>query len=227
MNILRESRPSDSHLIHAISRSIYLEDSQDVTTPDGSWDIVFIKHQDQVKVLLTGLITQPVALANQAGDEIFVISFKPGVFLSHLAGTQTVDTGSLLPKARNHSFWIGSDIVEIPTFENVESFVARLTKNSLLANDEIVTAVLERGAEETNLFSERSIQRHFMLATGMTFKRLQQIQRAQKAVELLKQGKAAVDVAYEVGYSDQPHMTKALKQMMGQTPGEIIKASQT
>jgi hypothetical protein len=224
MDILRETRLSDSPLVHSISRSIYVKDSQDVTRPDGSWDLVFIKHHDQTKVLLTGLITHPVALANEEGDEILSVSFKPGVFIPHIPGQQMVNAGVLLPKARNESFWLGSDVLEIPRFENVDSFIARMAKESLLACDEIVTSVLEG---EANQFSERSIQRHFIQRTGMTFKRLQQIQRAQTAVALLQQGKPATEVAYEVGYADQPHMTKSLKQIMGQTPRQIVKASQS
>ena len=69
----------------------------------------------------------------------------------------------------------------------------------------------------------RSVQRHFLEAMGLTAKRLDQIRRACRAIELLAQGKRAVDVALELGYSDQSHMTRALKAIMGRTPGEVSR----
>jgi len=47
---------------------------------------------------------------------------------------------------------------------------------------------------------------------GLTAKRLQQVK-----------GKRAIDVALELGYSDQSHLTRALKALMGRTPGEVVR----
>jgi AraC-like DNA-binding protein len=55
----------------------------------------------------------------------------------------------------------------------------------------------------------------------MTEKRLEQIRRACRAMELLADGRRVVDVALELGYSDQSHMTRALKALMGKTPGAV------
>jgi AraC-like DNA-binding protein len=49
----------------------------------------------------------------------------------------------------------------------------------------------------------------------------QSAQRSVSAIELLTQGKRVVDVALELGYSDQSHLTRALKAIMGRTPGEV------
>ena len=43
-------------------------------------------------------------------------------------------------------------------------------------------------------------------------------------MELLGQGRRAVDVALDLGYADQPHLTRSLKAIMGKTPGEIAAA---
>ena len=42
-------------------------------------------------------------------------------------------------------------------------------------------------------------------------------------IELLAGGKRAIDVALELGYSDQSHLTRALKAIMGQTPGQVTR----
>ena len=93
--------------------------------------------------------------------------------------------------------------------------VDRLVRRELIVRDEIVGGVVEG---RPWAISPRSVQRHFLQATGMTAKRLQQIQRARQAMELLQAGRRAVDVALELGYADQPHLTRLLKAIMGKTP---------
>ncbi len=48
------------------------------------------------------------------------------------------------------------------------------------------------------------------------------IQRARYATTLLKQGMSILDVVEMAGYSDQPHLTHALKYLMGHTPAQIV-----
>ena len=65
------------------------------------------------------------------------------------------------------------------------------------------------------------MQRHFLKTTGLTYKTFTQIERAQQAMALIAQGRPAADVAFALGYSDQPHMIRSIKAIMGQTPGQI------
>ena len=65
------------------------------------------------------------------------------------------------------------------------------------------------------------MQRHFLRTTGLTYKAFTQIERAQKALGLLQQGRPAADVAFALGYADQPHMIRSVKAIMGLTPGQI------
>ena len=212
-------------VIARITRVRYGRDTHDVTTPDGCWDLVVMRVKGRVQMLQTGLITRPVALDYQAGDEYLAISFKPGVFRPRLPGERMVDRGHLLPSevppAAPGSFWLEQDRLEIPSFENVEGLVDRLVQRQLIVCDEIVAGVVEGHARA---ISPRSVQRHFVQATGVTAKDLQQIQRARRAVDLLAQGRRAVDVALDLGFADQPHLTRSLKRIIGKTPGEIAAA---
>jgi methylphosphotriester-DNA--protein-cysteine methyltransferase len=56
----------------------------------------------------------------------------------------------------------------------------------------------------------------------MTFNYHQQIQRAHHAVKLLISGMSAASAALEAGYTDQPHMVKSLRSIMGRTPTQIV-----
>ena len=59
------------------------------------------------------------------------------------------------------------------------------------------------------------MQRHFLKTTGLTYKAFTQIERAQKALSLLQQGRPAADVAFALGYADQPHLIRSLERHHG------------
>jgi methylphosphotriester-DNA--protein-cysteine methyltransferase len=42
-------------------------------------------------------------------------------------------------------------------------------------------------------------------------------------LKLLQQGVSILDTVDQAGYFDQPHLTRALKHLMGQTPAQIIR----
>jgi AraC-like DNA-binding protein len=54
---------------------------------------------------------------------------------------------------------------------------------------------------------------------------VRQIECARYATLLLRQGLPILDVVYEAGYFDQPHLTRSLKHFIGQTPTQIMDAS--
>ena len=220
MSVRREERPSESPLVARVTRVTYQGDWRGWTTPDGCWDLIVRKVSGRVHVLQTGIITKPVALTYAAGDEYVSISFKPGVFMPRLPGQRMVDRGLERPTPSPRSFWLDQEQLEIPTFDNAEGLVSRLVRRGLLERDEIVEGVVDR---HPRAITPRSVQRHFLNALGVTAKRLEQIQRACRAVELLEQGRRAVDVALELGYADQSHLTRALRAIMGRTPGEIAR----
>jgi AraC-like DNA-binding protein len=72
--------------------------------------------------------------------------------------------------------------------------------------------------------TERTLQRHFLKTTGLTLKTFSQIARARQAMTMLAQGIAAAEVAFTLGYADQPHLIRSLRTYMGATPGQIARA---
>jgi hypothetical protein len=123
-----------------------------------------------------------------------------------------------LPGATKRTFWLAGSAWEYPTFENADVFVARLVKKGILIRDRTVDAMM-RG--EQQLLSQRSAQRHFARATGLTHATYRKIKRARFAANLLLEGVPILDVVHLAGYSDQPHLTHSLKVLIGQTPAEI------
>ena len=51
-------------------------------------------------------------------------------------------------------------------------------------------------------------------------RQVRQIARARDAVARLRTGEAIADVAYELGYADQSHLTRDVKRLTGYTPAE-------
>ena len=99
-------------------------------------------------------------------------------------------------------------------------FIERLVRQHVLVSDPVVQAVLAHHPVEMSL---RTIRRRFVLATGLPYKTIEQIERAKQATELLGQGVSLIDAAYQTGYADQSHLTRALKHFIGYTPALIAR----
>jgi methylphosphotriester-DNA--protein-cysteine methyltransferase len=69
----------------------------------------------------------------------------------------------------------------------------------------------------------RTVQRRFLQATGITQSAARQIERARYATQLLKRGDSIADTTHKAGYFDQPHLTRSLKRLIGQTPAELLR----
>ena len=216
----RRQRRAECAFVREISHVVYGADATDSSTPDGGWDLVFMRRSGGLQVLQTGLITKPVNLGYAPGDEYLAITFCPGVFMPKVAAHTMVDRGVLLGEPAAGRFQIGAESLEIPTFENAESMVARLVARGVLALDDVVDDAL-RG--RTKAVEPRTVQRHFERAVGVTAKQLSMIYRAQDAARMLAQGAAAAEVAASLGYSDQSHMTRSLKNLLGDTPARIAQ----
>jgi hypothetical protein len=207
-----------SPVVASVTHTIFGEDGSTLMQPDGCWDFVMMKTAAGTMVLRTGLTTTAVTHPFSAGDEILAITFKPSSYMSLMPGEAMRDEGVVLPGVGRDRFWLGTDILEIPTFDTVDRFVDKLLRRGIVEDNNMVASVV---SGHPMAMSERTMQRHFLKTTGLTYKAFTQIERAQKAMALLQQGRAAADVAFALGYADQPHMIRSLKAIMGQTPRQV------
>jgi hypothetical protein len=157
------------------------------------------------------------------GGEFFGIIFKYGAFMPHFPVSSLVDGDLDLPDASSKSFWLNSAAREFPNYENADTFVEKLVREELLVCDPIIGPVLRGDPQE---LSTRSIQRRFVQATGLTQGSIRKIERARYATILLQQGISILDTVERAGYSDQAHLTRALKHLIGKTPAQIINRSE-
>ena len=209
-----------SPIVESVTHTTFASDGRTLMQPDGCWDFVMLKSGARTTVLRTGLTTKAVEHEFREGDEILSIAFKASSYMSLMPGERMRDEGVVLEGIGRDRFWLGTEVMEIPTFETVDGFIDKLIVNNAVEDNDIVASVV---AGRPKAMSERTMQRHFLKTTGLTYKAFTQIERAQKALSLLQQGRPAADVAFALGYADQPHLIRSLKAIMGQTPREVAE----
>jgi hypothetical protein len=221
MHFLSEGRASDSPYVEMIWRGRAVSQYAPLCPADGRWNLLFLRPPGQVQVFVEGPLTKATPKIHADNTEWLVVKFELGSFLRSVSVSNLVDTRQLLPLAASKSFWLDNAEWQFPDYENIETFIDRLVRAEVLVRDSVVNTALQNQPQEV---SSRTVRRRFLRATGLTHKGLEQIERAQQAAALLAQGGAILDVVYQVGYADQPHMTRSLMHFIGQTPAQIARA---
>ena len=213
------ARLSDSPFVELIWNSRSEGGGSFMSSAFGNLEMVVTQQKDTITFSVHGPFTRAFPAPVPEDAEFIGIIFKLGTFMPYLPASQLIDKGINLPEAASQSFWLQGSAWQFPNFENADTFVERLVRYGLLAHEPLVNAALQ--GQQTDL-SERSVQRRFRRITGMTPGALYQIERARHAMTLLQQGVSILDTVERAGYYDQPHLTRSLKYLMGQTPAQIV-----
>ncbi|WP_067181815.1 helix-turn-helix domain-containing protein [Microtetraspora niveoalba] len=218
MGLEIESRPSDSPYVERVWRSSSSGVAQMTSIAMAHWDLVFWEHRGRVNVAVQG----PESRASQAhvpdGATFFGIVFSLGTSMPHLPVNQLVDGSAEIPDATRRSFWLKGSAWRLPDYDNAEAFVRRMVREDVLVRDPIVDAVLGGARPDV---SERTVQRRFLAATGLTRGAVRQIDRARQAAALIQEGVPTHDVIHRLGYFDQPHLARSLSRYIGRTATQL------
>ncbi len=220
MTIHYEERSSDSPYVETITRGWTEGDGSVIRPAESHWHMVLVRYQGTVQLIITGALTRAGVVSYTEGAEVLWIKLKLGTFLPHLPARTLLDKETILPEAACHSFWLGGSTWQFPDYDNAETFIRRLARAEVLARDPVVNAVLQ---DHPQGVASRTVRHHFLRATGLSHNHIHQIERAQQAATLLRQGVSILDTVHEAGYFDQPHLTRALKQWVGHTPAQIVR----
>ena len=219
-----EERLSDSPFIERIWRAQSERTGDFLSVAASQWEMVVSEYQGQRTLTVRGPETKATSMhVSLVGGAFFGIVFKHGAFMPRFPVGDLVDGDLDLPDASSQSFWLNGSACQFPDYENADTFVQRLVRQGLLVCDPIIGPVLRSEPQE---LSPRSIQRHFVQATGLTQGSIWKIERARQATILLQQGISILDTVERLGYSDQAHLSRALKYLIGKTPMQIIKKSE-
>ena len=184
---------------------------------DGCFDLI-------VRVGLHGVaqasIYRPVAAAHRSnvktGTRLTGIRLRPGY------GAALIDSGAEAMRAIERYLHeggrdvdrlerlLGTALDACPPPDLVTEFVARARER-------------EGSLQLTNEYSrcERRLQRACLRWLGLTPKTYLRIERAWAARRAIGSGHPLAAVAADLGYSDQPHLTRELRRLLGSTPGHL------
>ena len=222
MSIIYEERSSDSPYVETITHGRTASDGSTIRPAECHWHMVFVR--DASRGRLHPLVVGPLTTAGVAswgeGAEILWIKFKLGTFMPHLPAQDFLDVETILPGAARHSFWLKGSAWQFPDYENVETFVARLVREGMLVQDPVVNAARHGRPPE---IPARTVRHRFSRVTGLSQSHIYQFDRAQRAAALLRQGVSILDAVFELGYFDQPHLTRSMRRWIGHTPAEIVQ----
>ena len=216
-----EYTPTCSPLIETIWRSQGQPVGSFTSLATSHSEIVITKHAGRTSLTVRGPETRATLAVAAADAEFFGITLKLGAFMPSLPGAALVDRHATLPGAAGQSFWLDDTAVALPDFKDAEDFVERLVRRGLLKFDASLQAMLRDQPLESDK-SLRSLQRRFMNIIGVTQRTVRQIERARAALALLQSGRSIADVLFTAGYSDQPHLTNALRRLIGRTPARVV-----
>lgn len=222
VSIISEERSSDSPFIETITRGRTASDGATIRPAEIHWHMVFARHNGNLYPFVVGPWTTSGVVSFTEGAEILWIKFKLGTCIPHLPTRNLVDRETILPGAASDSFWLNGSAWQFPDYENADTFVERLVRDDVLVSDPVVSAALQDRLPE---MSARTLRHRFLQATGLSQSYIRQAERARRAAVRLEQGLPITDTVYELGYFDQPHMTRAMKRFIGYTPAQIARVS--
>jgi hypothetical protein len=214
-----EERPSESPLVECVWRARSERTGIFSSLATSHRELVVTRHGGTLTLTVRGPETKAVPLHCSVQAEWIGIVLKLGVFMPHLPDN-LVDGAIDLPMATKTTFWLRGAAWQFPSYENADTFVARLVREGLLVRDPAVGAALRDQPQE---LSSRSLQRRFVRATGLSRGVIRQIGRARRAAALLRQGWPIADTAARLGYADQPHLTRSLRRFIGLTPSRLAR----
>ena len=223
MLILFGERRSSSHYLSCIWRSTSGEAGEFVSVAYPQWELVFSRIAGKFEATLRGPETAPSRALVAANGSWLGLRFKCGVMMPSIHIKRYIDSAVTLPTVGDDSFWLARQKWEAPTFDNADDFISRLVRAGLLIRDPVVCDSLK--GEYTGRHTMRTRQRRFIKATGLTRQAILANERAHAALTMLKSGLSVTDTIAELGFSDQPHLTRSLKRFVGLTPGQLVSGS--
>jgi hypothetical protein len=182
------------------------------------WGLVFWQREGSAYAAVSGPQTV-MGKAPVPQEATFVgIEFAVGTSLRAVATPALVDGGIELPDTTRRSFRLDGQRWETPGPDDAEALVDRLVRAGAVVFDPLV-GQMRRGYRPA--VSQRSVERRFRAATGLSQGAVRQIERAREAAALLAAGVAVADVVSRLEYFDEPHLARALRRYIGRTARQL------
>jgi AraC-like DNA-binding protein len=220
MSMTFDQRPTHLPLVERIWQTRRESSGEFTSIALNHWQMCVWSREGQTHITLRGAETKPTTSYCPPDADFFGVIFKISSVIDGLPPSRLVDTAVHLP-TDGRRFWLGGTSWEVPTYDNIDVFIDRLARVETLTRDPVIESALSGQRSDTTL---RSLQRRFLSTTGVSHATLYQIERARQATLLLQGGVSILDTVDQMGYADQPHLTRALRRWIGQTPAQVQRS---
>jgi AraC-like DNA-binding protein len=136
-----------------------------------------------------------------------------------------------------------SDIARAATLEDKLTCLAAWLEERSAAQRQVSTAALRAGRAAMRICAEpalsmetlageqhvsrRQLERDFSCFIGTSPRHLARVARLQAVSRRAQAGASLADIAADVGFADQAHMSRAVRQLTGLTPQRFVRSGQT
>ncbi|MFF5179342.1 helix-turn-helix domain-containing protein [Micromonospora sp. NPDC000316] len=216
MGLRFTTRRSDSPWVDTVWTCASEQTTSMTSVAGARWGLVFWKQAGRAYASITGPETRTGTAPVPQGATFTGIEFAVGTSLR--AVPALVDGGIVLPDTTHRTFRLDGARWETPGPDDAEALVDRLVRAGAVVRDVLIVDVL-RGHRPA--LSDRTVERRFRAATGLSRGAVRQIERARTAAELLAAGEPTPDVVAKLDYYDEPHLARALRAYVGRTVGQL------
>ncbi len=218
VGLLFDSRASDSSWISTVWTCV----SESVTTMTAvaseTWGLIFWEEQGTPQAAIVGPETRTSSAPVPPAARFVGIQFAVGTSLRTADTLSLVDRGISLPDVMSRSFWLDGYRWPIPDADDAELLVSHLVRCGVLVSDPVVAGLL-RGDQPA--LSQRTVERRFRAATGLTRGAVAQIGRVRTAAGMIMAGTPVNDVVDTLGYYDEPHLARMLRRYVGRSAQQL------
>ncbi|WP_410809515.1 helix-turn-helix domain-containing protein [Micromonospora sp. 067-2] len=218
MTLRFETRASDSPWVDSVWTSTSEQVFEMTSVAAVRWGLVFWQREGRSYASVTGPESSSSTAPVPDGATFLGIDFAVGTSLRNVPTSALLDGGIDLPDTTHRTFRLDGVRWGIPGPDDAEALVTRLVRAGAVVRDPVVAEV-RRG--HVPKVSERTVERRFRAATGLTQGAVRQIERARKASILLAAGMPVADVVAGLEYFDEPHLARALRQYIGHTARQL------
>jgi hypothetical protein len=218
MGLTFDTRPSDSSWISSVWTSRSEQVATMTAVASETWGLVFWWQEGVARAAVVGPESRTATAPVPEHADFVGIQLAVGTSLRMADTASLVDGGIDLPDVSRRGFWLDGRRWHTPRPDDAEALVAALVRDGALVRDPVVTEVL-RGARPG--VSDRTVERRFRAATGLTRGAVEQIARVRHAAELLAAGELTEDVVEKLGYYDEPHLARMLRRYVGRTAQQL------
>lgn len=205
--VQHQERPSRHPAVAAVWSSVSSARTTTIVPADGCFDLIVRRRAAKG---LAVHVYRPIARAHVVvvddGDAYVGVRVRPGF------GAALLQPGVLAAAARTGD-------LESVVIDAVDSH----KQAPPIVEDFVAAARSLRGAVRIGSFDqhERQLQRACRRWLGLTPKAFLRIERAWGARAAIALGTPLADVAADLGYTDQAHLTRDVRHLLGATPGAL------